>query len=267
MTSRPPADPAVRPRPSRASTQGERPSSPRRRAPATRRAERRAFRREEILRTAFALVEEGGLDAVTTTELAKRTGAALGALYRFFPSKAAVIVALQRQAIDELLVDLQAATTSATTRAAGQGTRVAALAALVAVADVVFGEPWTHPPRFRLIDEALSRLTPIHSDDDASAVEAALQPLLALAHERVVAFVGNAAPRPEHRRFSFALWASLHGVTHFIKRDRLVAAEQQSARVAATTVGLLLRGLGANEDEWRAAWIAAAPRHLVGDES
>lgn len=242
------------------------PRALRKRPPATKRAERRAFRREEILRTAFALVEEGGLDAVTTTELAKRTGAALGALYRFFPSKAAVIVALQRQAIDELHADLTAASTAATERAREHGRRVGALAGLVALADVVFGEPSTHPPRFRLIDEALSRLAPIHSDDDAAALETALQPLLALAHERVLAFTGGSLSTAEGQRFSFALWAALHGVTHFIKRDRLVPSAQASSRIAASTVLLLLRGLGATADELHVAWAAAAPRHLVQDD-
>jgi AcrR family transcriptional regulator len=237
------------------------------------RAERRAFRRDEILQTALALVDEGGLDAVTTTELARRTGAALGALYRFFPSKAAVIAALQRQAVDELRADLARATTTAAERAAARGPRVQALAALVAIADVVFGEPRSHPPRFRLVDEALSRLQAVHADADAVALEAALRPLLALAHERVIAFANAAgsvegavvdgAHREELERFSFALWAALHGVTHFIKRDRLVPPSHTSARVATTTVRLLLRGLGAADVEIAAAWAAARPHALA----
>jgi AcrR family transcriptional regulator len=235
------------------------------RRPATKRAERRAFRRDEIMKTAFALVEEGGLDAVTTTELAKRTGAALGALYRFFPSKAAVIAALQKEALDELHADLTAAMKTATTSATSA--RAGALAALVAIADVVFGEPRTHAARFRLIDEALSRLAPIHSDADAAALERSLEPLLQLAQEQVVAFVGAKTASAEHQRFAFALWAALHGVTHFIKRDRLVPAPVQSARVAATTVRLLCKGLGATDAELAAAWTAAAPTSLVVDHA
>jgi AcrR family transcriptional regulator len=233
------------------------------------RAERRAFRREEILQTALVLVAEGGLDAVTTTELARRTGAALGALYRFFPSKAAVIAALQRQALHDLHADLVQATTTASNHAAPQGPRVQALAALVAIADVVFGEPRAHPPRFRLIDEALSRAEVVHDAVDAAALEASLQPLLALAHERVVVFaaVDEKVRRDELERFSFALWAALHGVTHFIKRDRLVSANHASARVATTTVRLLLRGLGATNDEISAAWAATTPRALGSLES
>jgi AcrR family transcriptional regulator len=238
------------------------------RAGAGKRALRRAFRRDEILQAALTLVEEGGLDAVTTTELAKRTGAALGALYRFFPSKAAVIAALQEQAIAALSADIVTATTTAAAAAASAGRRVQSLAALLAIADVVFGEPRTHPPRFRLVDEALSRVEAVHADEDAVALEAALRPLLALAHERVVAFAVDdptridSARRDELERFSFALWAALHGLTHFIKRDRLVPPGHRSARVATTTVRLLLRGLGADDGEIATAWAAARPRAL-----
>jgi len=237
-------------------------------AGAGRRAQRRAFRRDEILKTALLLVEEGGLDAVTTTALARRTGAALGALYRFFPSKAAVVAALQREALAGLHVELAQASTAAATRAQPLGARVQAIAALIAIADVVFAEPQAHPARFRLVDEALSRLEAVHEDADAAALEANLGSLLALAHERVTAFAG-AVPdeddderRGDRERFSFALWAALHGVTHFRKRDRLVPAAHASARVATTTVCLLLRGLGADDAELAAAWAAVSPRAL-----
>jgi AcrR family transcriptional regulator len=243
------------------------------------RAARRAKRRDEILTAALALVAEGGLDAVTTPALAERTGAALGALYRFFPSKAAVIAALQRQAITELYAALVAATAAATTAAAAAGPAAQALAALVAIADVVFGEPQENPPRFRLVDEALSRLDAVHADDDAAALEAALGPLIALAHGHVVAFVGARGGQggngeradeddgaEELERFSLVLWAALHGVTHFRKRDRLVRDAHRSAKVATTAVRLLLRGLGATDDAIDAAWRTAAPRALFVPE-
>ncbi len=55
---------------------------------------RSAERVQLLLDTAAALIEEGGLEAVTTSRLAKRSRMSIGAVYRFFPDRLAVLVAL-----------------------------------------------------------------------------------------------------------------------------------------------------------------------------
>ncbi len=234
-------------------------------APDNRRAQRRAFRREEILRTAFELVTEGGLDAVTTTELAKRTGAALGALYRFFPSKAAVIAALQQQALADLTVELREAIAAGRVRQATLPIRIQSLAAIVTVADTFFALPTKHTARFRLIDEIMSNPASVLDDHDARVHEAErVAPLLALVLDEATRFATQ-QQRPvddELRRFPFVLWAGLHGVTHFIKRDRLLEPALHSPRIAGSMVRLLLRGLGATTADITDAITAAAPDAL-----
>jgi AcrR family transcriptional regulator len=233
--------------------------------PQGRRAQRRAFRREEILRTALDLVTEGGLDAVTTTELARRTGAALGALYRFFPSKQAVIAALQATALEELGHDLDDAASLARERAVGCNDSVVAIACIVAVADAFFAQPRLHPARFRLIDEILSKPVPVYTDEDARILESTIKPILEGVGGLVQA-LGTAQGRRDDgdaARFPLMLWGALHGITHFIKRDRLaVPGSPQAADVAGTLLRLTILGLGATPADLARAIEVAAPRAL-----
>ncbi|MCA9555215.1 MAG: helix-turn-helix transcriptional regulator, partial [Myxococcales bacterium] len=66
-------------------------TEPRPRTPAA----RREARRQAIVDEALALVTEGGFEALTLQRLAGRLGYAVGALYRYFPSKEALLAALQ----------------------------------------------------------------------------------------------------------------------------------------------------------------------------
>jgi AcrR family transcriptional regulator len=50
--------------------------------------------RERLYATALAMIAERGYEATTLREIAKEAGVSVGLLYRYFPSKQAVIVAL-----------------------------------------------------------------------------------------------------------------------------------------------------------------------------
>ncbi|GIL25582.1 TetR family transcriptional regulator [Actinocatenispora comari] len=54
----------------------------------------RVSRRDEVLHAALDLLDEVGLDALTTRRLAERLGVQPGALYRHFPSKRALLTAM-----------------------------------------------------------------------------------------------------------------------------------------------------------------------------
>lgn len=229
------------------------------------RAARRQERMAAILECAFALLEEGGLDAITTPELAKRTGAALGALYRFFPSKNAVIAAMQMQALGELHDTLQQAVAGEPPHASEMSARMRALADLLALCDALLLEPVRHPARFRLVDELLSRPNAFFQEHEAEKIEEALAPLLQLATDLTRAFVSdskNSISSEELERFPYVLWASLHGVTHFAKRDRLVPHALHSRRLAGSQIRLLLLGLGADAHELHRVHRWVAPQAL-----
>ncbi len=68
----------------------------------TPRARRREKRIKEILETAMRIVLEEGVDAMTIHRLARELDYTAGALYRYFPSKQALMVELQRQSLGYL---------------------------------------------------------------------------------------------------------------------------------------------------------------------
>jgi AcrR family transcriptional regulator len=49
---------------------------------------------ERILAVAHDCIEEGGIDALRTGDIAKRAGISIGSLYQYFPDRAAIIRAL-----------------------------------------------------------------------------------------------------------------------------------------------------------------------------
>lgn len=70
--------------------------------PAGRRAQSRLLRHRTYLQVALEIVTEEGLDALTMQRIAKEAGAAVGTVYTYFPSKAALVAEVQREAIETL---------------------------------------------------------------------------------------------------------------------------------------------------------------------
>ncbi|MEZ5239125.1 MAG: helix-turn-helix domain-containing protein [Microthrixaceae bacterium] len=62
----------------------------------------RAARHSQLMAAAGAIVAENGLEALTMQEVAQRVECAVGTIYTYFPSKSALIAALQTEAIRKL---------------------------------------------------------------------------------------------------------------------------------------------------------------------
>lgn len=61
-----------------------------------------AARRERVVRAALELGAEGGYDAVQMRDVASRAGVALGTIYRYFPSKDALLLAVMVEWLGDL---------------------------------------------------------------------------------------------------------------------------------------------------------------------
>ena len=71
-------------------------------APPGRRARSRLLKHRTYLQVALQIVTEEGLDALTMSRLAAEADAAVGTVYTYFPSKAALVAEVQREAIETL---------------------------------------------------------------------------------------------------------------------------------------------------------------------
>ncbi|TRV82029.1 TetR/AcrR family transcriptional regulator [Streptomyces sp. 130] len=69
--------------------------------------ERQEARRRRILRAAAELAGRGGFEAVQMREVAEAAEVALGTLYRYFPSKTHLLVALLRDRLQQLCTALR----------------------------------------------------------------------------------------------------------------------------------------------------------------
>jgi TetR/AcrR family transcriptional regulator, cholesterol catabolism regulator len=72
----------------------------------TGRSRSQLLRRKRILQAAAALASRGGVEAMQMRTVAERAGVALGTLYRYFPSKMDLVVAVVNEEMDTLEASL-----------------------------------------------------------------------------------------------------------------------------------------------------------------
>ena len=209
------------------------------RKPSERILRKRHARTREILDSAQAIVVEQGLAGLTIPALARRMDSAVGVTYRYFANKQALVVALQTRAIQVFDGRLQQALEEGADPGLG-----AVVAAVHCWRDFAVQDPAMHG----LIDAMLSAPARVLDDTEAHRVQGALEHVLgrigvafAVAQEDGALADGSPTLR------THMLWAALHGVDHFRKRDSRIAPELHSDRVAQALLADLLRGWGASE--------------------
>jgi AcrR family transcriptional regulator len=209
------------------------------RKPSARILRKRHARTQEILDFAQAIVAEAGLEGLTIPALARQMDASVGATYRYFANKQALVVALQLRAIEAF--DHRLMQVLDEVPDPGLGAVVGAAHAWRAFA---VEEPAMHG----LIDAMLSAPARILEDVEASLVQEGLDRVL----DTIQAGMATAQEEGEltegsPRLRTHVLWASLHGVDHFRKRDGRIDSALHSDRVAEAVLADLLRGWGASE--------------------
>lgn len=209
----------------------------------------RAIRREALVGAmidgAMDLVKEGGIEGLTLQKLAKSLGYVATAVYRYFPSKDALVAALQRTAIERIQKQFSAELAIRTATSSASPSRD--LASLVAAAEIYLELPETQPKSFYLVAILLGdpqiHLSVEESLRTAPTLHALLQSMVALfaaAQESGALEPGS----PEERTLAF--WASLHGATCLEKARRVVPLVPPSKYIGMVTANALLRGWGAS---------------------
>ncbi len=208
-----------------------------------RRTSRREARIAEILDTALDIAASDGIDGLTIQRLARAMDWSVGALYRYYRGKDALLVAMQQRVLGRLGRKLEAA------RDSGKGSEPAdALATVLAVVDAFRTFAVEDTVGFSLITIFLGDPRVLLQDDEAELVGEAMRPLLAttaVALEAAVALGALSPADPADR--TLVLWASLHGILQLGKLERLEPRfSRESDRLTQTLLDGLLLGWGAD---------------------
>jgi AcrR family transcriptional regulator len=205
--------------------------------------------RAELLATASDLVAREGLAGLSLHAVARGVGCSTPALYRYFPDKASLLLALQAGAIASLHAELAAVlqrSRAAAPRGADADSATAALRHLVQALAFVWADHSANPPRHRLIDELLSAPAPLLDDarlEEANALAAPLLELVGTLFAEAVRAGALDAGDPQAR--TRLAWAALHGLGHFRKRDRVETRALRTDALFRDLLATLLAGWGA----------------------
>lgn len=146
-----------------------------------RRSRKREARREHLLALAADLVEQSGVAGVTMAALAEAADYAPASLYTYFPSRSALLAAVQEQALVSLghVADVHLAATAAAVEQTSPpvSAEVGALARLCAFAELFLAAPQRHPREFRLQQELLVTRGVEDVEDAGRVVPAAMHVL------------------------------------------------------------------------------------------
>ncbi len=139
-----------------------------------RRTRKRTARRDALLDLAADLVERSGVDGVTMAALAEAADYAPASLYTYFPSRSALLAALQQRALATLGQVARANVDSWTRSLVGVDHETASLAKLWAFSDLFLSAPDRHPREFRLQQQLLVTPGAEETQDAATVVPAAM---------------------------------------------------------------------------------------------
>ena len=146
-----------------------------------RRTRKRAAKRNDLLDLALELSERLGVEGVTMAALAEAADYAPAALYTYFPSRSALIAAMQQRALHTLggvaESTLQAWELDAAARPEPLPGEVGALARLWVFSDLFLTAPESHAREFRLQQQLLGTPKVQDVNDAATVVPAAMSVL------------------------------------------------------------------------------------------
>ena len=135
-----------------------------------RRAQNRVERTRLFLDTALAIVTNEGFDALTMGRLAEECGSAIGAVYRYFPSKGALMAEVQREAIERLRLSYAATRERIEPHFEVVSAADAALARLVLLGRWFVATNHTQSQELHLLQMLMSESRPVIPIEESSRV-------------------------------------------------------------------------------------------------
>lgn len=202
--------------------------------------------RNACVRSALALLEEGGLEAVTLRAVAERTGVSRSAPYRHFPTKRALLAATAAAGFRRLHAAIVEARDGA-----GDDPKARLTAGCTAYARFGAGSPHLYRLMFAgdfCEGPLFGNRPPAEESEFPELIEAgndAFDSLVdALAEAQVQGALRTRAPRSQ----ALAVWAMIHGVISLYLDNRTAYARHETAALEAVlqdVLGIAFEGLAA----------------------
>jgi AcrR family transcriptional regulator len=221
------------------------------------REKRREATIERIVERAMHLLETEGFEALTIQRLAKELDYAVGALYRYFRSKDALLVALLHRVMDRMGEDMAAGLewidNERAHRLAIAGeppdtplTESEGLLRLIVVSNVYVGFAQGRPTEYGLISTLIGDPREFLATEAAAPIFPALVRLqLMLTAVINDAVQAGALARGDARERGVILWSAMQGVLQLRKLGRFGVAGVELARLVPIALRTLLLGWGA----------------------
>jgi AcrR family transcriptional regulator len=211
----------------------------------------RERRREEmsgrIVATALRVLGDEGYEAVTIQRLASELGIAVGALYRYFKSKDALLVAVLHRVMDRLGDTLRAAD-ARVLASEGHDDIDRALLRILVAAEVYVQSSRRYPEEFGLVSALIGDPRELLATDDAAPL---LPPMMRMMGELTRLFVGaqeiGALSEGPAGARTVTFWSSLQGILQLHKLGRFGVAALHFEELPPNLITGLLVGWGAPE--------------------
>jgi AcrR family transcriptional regulator len=215
------------------------------------RPERRRRRRSrEFVDAAQHIIALEGFEGLTMSRLARELDTVDSAVYRYFPSKGALIAEIQKESIERLEASLTTITATGeeafTTR--GLDERTAALARLVLFGRWLCAASDTYPDEMRLLQLIMSQKETALDPEGGFRIFPIAMQLVAHAITALETAQNSGAIGPGNSLDRAIIWSSsISGVLQTDDLEKYAPELFGSARLARQTNLVLLAGFGADE--------------------
>ncbi|PRP90979.1 HTH-type transcriptional repressor KstR [Enhygromyxa salina] len=222
------------------------------------REKRREATIERIVETALRLLESEGFEALTIQRLAKELDYAVGALYRYFRSKDALLVALLHRVMDRIGEDMAVGLEwvdnerAEQLAAAGESTdkplsESEGLLRLIVVSNVYVGFAQRRPAEYGLVSTLIGDPREFLATEAAAPIFPALVRLQLMLTAVIDDAVQAGALVPgDARERGVILWSAMQGVLQLRKLGRFGVAGVELDRLVPIALRTLLLGWGAD---------------------
>ena len=224
------------------------------------REKRREATIERIVETAMQMLEQEGFEALTIQRLAKKLGYAVGALYRYFVSKDALLVALLHRVMDRINEDMSAGLeifdrnraerlAAESKPADAELTQDDALLRLLVLTNVYLSFAQRRPAEYGLISTLMGDPREFLATEAAAPIFPGLVRMQLLLTSVIVGAAKAGALTPgEPRERGVILWSGVQGVLQLRKLGRFGVAGVELERLAPITLRTLLIGWGGDAE-------------------